>query len=133
MAYLAGCSLNTTKNLAEFSTVTVGEQTFKVEVAQDSFSRQQGLMFRESLDLNAGMIFVFDEPGQHPFWMKNTLIPLDIIWISAENIITDITTMQPCALDPCPSYQPNELSLYVLEVGAGVFEGKIGDSVVFKP
>jgi uncharacterized membrane protein (UPF0127 family) len=93
----------------------------RVEVVADDESRAQGLMYRDHLPPGAGMLFFFKEMGEYPFWMKNTRIPLDMIWIDANKRIAHITPdVPPCQIDDCPSYPPNAPSLYVLEVAAGV-------------
>jgi len=91
-----------------------------VEVAADDPTREQGLMYRDTLAPDRGMIFLFAQSGDYPFWMKNTLIPLDMIWISDLKRIVHIATAQPCKADPCPNYPPNAKAMYVLEVPAGV-------------
>lgn len=92
-----------------------------VEVAANDETRQQGLMYRDQLAENRGMIFLFTQPGEYPFWMKNTLIPLDMIWLDAAHRIVHIAhDVPPCKADPCPSYPPNAQSSYVLETAAGV-------------
>lgn len=92
-----------------------------VEVAANDETRQQGLMYRDQLAENRGMIFLFAQPGEYPFWMKNTLIPLDMIWLDASHRIVHIAhDVPPCKADPCPSYPPNARSSYVLETAAGV-------------
>jgi uncharacterized membrane protein (UPF0127 family) len=92
-----------------------------VEVAADDDTRQQGLMFRDRLPEDRGMIFFFAEAGEYPFWMKNTLIPLDMIWLDEGRRIAHIAhDVPPCKADPCPSFPPHALSKYVLEVAAGV-------------
>ena len=64
------------------ATVVFKDQTrVTAEIADTANKRQRGLMFREALDQNDGMIFIFDEPGFYPFWMKNTLISLDMLWV----------------------------------------------------
>ena len=130
MAHLSACTITENQNPANFSSVEIGEQKFEVEIANTNESRQKGLMFRESLEKNKGMLFVFDYEEKHSFWMKNTLLPLDIIWISKDKKIVDIQAMQPCTEDPCKSYQPIANSKYVLEVGAGIFYGKLGDKAM---
>lgn len=77
-------------------------------------------MYRESLGENEGMLFIFDEETIHAFWMKNTLIPLDAVWISSDYKIVDIQTMTPCKESLCSNYIPAGISKYVLEVNAGV-------------
>jgi uncharacterized membrane protein (UPF0127 family) len=92
-----------------------------VEVAADDALRQQGLMYRDRLPETSGMIFLFTQNAEYPFWMKNTLIPLDMIWIDRDRKIAHIAAnVQPCKADPCPSVPPNAISRYVLEVAAGV-------------
>jgi len=114
--------------------VTIGDQTFDVEVADNPVKRQIGLMWRESMPANQGMLFVFERTAKHSFWMKNTLIPLDLIWISDTGKVVDVKTAYPCPpeTETCPSFQPIEPALYVLEVNAGSFTGNIGDKFVQK-
>jgi uncharacterized membrane protein (UPF0127 family) len=92
-----------------------------VEIAADDDTRQQGLMFRDHLADDRGMIFFFAETGEYAFWMKNTLIPLDMVWIDEAHHIAHISHgVPPCKADPCPSYPPNARAKYVLELAAGV-------------
>jgi len=92
-----------------------------VEVAADEATRQQGLMYRDTLPADRGMIFFFPESGNYPFWMKNTLIPLDMIWIDPQKKIVHVAhNVPPCKADPCPSVPPGAEAKYVLEVAAGV-------------
>jgi hypothetical protein len=66
------------------------------------------------------MLFLFPDTAVYPFWMKNTLIPLDIIWIDGSGAIVDIARdVPPCRADPCPSYPPKGPARYVLELSAG--------------
>lgn len=77
-------------------------------------------MYRTSLDQNEGMLFVFDQAMPWSFWMKNTLIPLDIIWMDAAFRVVHIEeNVLPCMSTPCPQYAPKEPAIYVLEVTAG--------------
>ncbi len=82
----------------------------RVEIAADEETRQQGLMYRDRLPEGTGMIFIFAQPSECPFWMKNTLIPI-------VHVAHDVP---PCLADPCPSYPPNAKSSFVLELAAGV-------------
>jgi uncharacterized membrane protein (UPF0127 family) len=92
-----------------------------VEVASDDPTREQGLMYRDHLAENRGMIFLFPQAGEYPFWMKNTLIPLDMIWMDAEHRIVHIAhDVPPCKADPCPNYPPNAKASSVLELATGV-------------
>ena len=96
---------------------------FNIEIVKTQEERAKGLMYRTFLPQDKGMLFIFSEEGIYPFWMKNTLIPLDIIWISSENKIVYINhNTPPCTLEPCASYSPNKNALYVLEINAGLAE-----------
>ncbi len=102
-----------------------------VEIAQSETERQRGLMFRKSLDATAGMIFVFEEADIHAFWMKNTLISLDMLWLDRSGTVVWIAEhVPPCKADPCQSYAPGAMATYVLEVNAGFAKKhgvKLGD------
>lgn len=90
------------------------------ELAVSDAERARGLMFRESLRVDQGMLFVFEEEGIHSFWMKDTWIPLDMIWLdSAKRVIHIEADVPPCREDPCPSYGPMIPARYVLELKAG--------------
>jgi len=92
-----------------------------VEVAADNDTREQGLMYRDRLQDGEGMIFLFAKPGDYPFWMKNTLIPLDILWIDEGHKIVHVAhDVPPCKADPCPNVPPNATASSVLEVAAGM-------------
>jgi len=93
-----------------------------VEIADEWPELQKGLMYQENLPEDEGMLFIFSSSGNYPFWMKNTLIPLDAIYISENGTIVDILQMEPCVSDPCPSYPPDADALYVLEVNNGFSE-----------
>jgi len=89
-------------------------------------------MYRESLPAMSAMLFVFEKSGYYPFWMKNTLIPLDIVWINEEKEVLGVKTAQPCISDPCEIFQIEAPVRWVLEVNAGEFEGKIGAIIQFE-
>ena len=92
-----------------------------VEIAADADTRAQGLMYRDRLREHTGMLFFFPENGVYPFWMKNTLIPLDMIWIDEQRrIVRIIPNVQPCRADPCDNTDPGVPARYVLEVADGV-------------
>jgi uncharacterized membrane protein (UPF0127 family) len=93
-----------------------------VEIADNLQKLEDGLMFREHLPENEGMLFVFPRSGTYSFWMKNTLIALDAIYMDANGTIVDILEMEPCLSDPCPTYVPDSEALYVLEVNKGFSE-----------
>lgn len=105
------------------------EYCFLVEIAETPEELQRGLMFRESLPENRGMLFIFPKEGVYSFWMKNTLIPLDIIWLDKEGKVVFISEKtSPCQSDPCQIINPKVPAKYVLEVNSGLAQ-KIGISV----
>jgi uncharacterized protein len=99
-----------------------GEVEVAVEVADSQDEREVGLMDRESLPADAGMIFVFDEDNVGGFWMKNTLIPLSIAFAAEDGTILSILDMEPCEADPCEIYDPAVAYRYALEVNQGAFD-----------
>jgi len=94
---------------------------FDVEIADTEEARHVGLQKRESLEDHEGMLFIFPDRLKHRFWMKDTLIPLDIIWIDYDRKVVDIKPyVEPCQEDPCEVYTPEYPAQYVLEVRAGM-------------
>lgn len=95
----------------------IGSNKFIVEVADSEEARIRGLMFRESIPDNYGMLFVFDEEDIRSFWMKNTLIYLDIIYLNKNKRIVDMyINVAPCKKDPCKNYISAKPAKYVLEL-----------------
>ena len=93
---------------------------YSVELARTPEEQAQGLMFRESLPEKMGMLFLFPDKGVHRFWMKNTMIPLDMIWMDAEGKVLFVSAdTPPCKADPCPSYGPESPAASVLEIAGG--------------
>ncbi len=112
-------------NLGERATVTIHETvSVRAEVSDEPGEIMEGLMFRQSLGENDGMLFVFPDPATRNFWMKNTLIPLDLIFISESLSIVDIRNAIPCATDPCQIYTSKKPARYVLEVNGGFAAAK---------
>ena len=92
------------------------------ELANTPQKRAEGLMYREHLADDRGMLFTFSQAEAWVFWMKNTKIPLDLIWINEKKQIVHIEQNAPICTrtdDSCPQYRPNEGALYVLELAAG--------------
>ena len=108
----------------------------RVEVVADNERRAEGLMYRDRLEPGTGMLFLFPQDDFLAFWMKNTRIPLDMIFIDSQRRIVGIEeNVPPCKFDPCPSYGPDAMSRYVLEVSGGVAKQhnlKAGDVLRFE-
>ena len=112
--------------------VEIGGVFVSVELPGTPAEMARGLMHREQLGENDGMLFVFEKDQPQSFWMKNTLIPLDMIFIDSNDKIVDILTAEPCEEDPCRSYISKDDARYVLEVNKGFTEKhniEIGDEV----
>ena len=101
--------------------VIFGLDTVLAEVAATPEERAEGLMYRDELAEDAGMLFVFQQPAVQSFWMANTYIPLDIAYMDASYRITDILQMEPLDTGSYPSTKP---ALFALEVIEGWFEEK---------
>jgi uncharacterized membrane protein (UPF0127 family) len=103
------------------------------EIAHTDEERQRGLMFRKSMGATEGMIFIFPQAGIYPFWMKNTLISLDMLWVDRSGRVVWIAEhVPPCQADPCPDYPPRAEATYVVEVNAGFAKKhgvKVGDTL----
>jgi uncharacterized membrane protein (UPF0127 family) len=95
---------------------------FTVELAVDPPTRQRGLMERTELADGAGMLFLFPDDSSGGFWMRNTLIPLQIAYIGADGEVVDILDMVPCEEDPCEVYTPGSPYRSALEVDAGALD-----------
>lgn len=95
-----------------------GQARFSVEIADDPAERAQGLMFRERLSAGSGMLFIYEEPQDVAFWMKNTLIPLDMVFIGPDGRVNGVhENAVPGDLTPIPG--PAN-TLMVLEIQGGL-------------
>ena len=117
------------------ATISTGERkvVLRVEVARTDAQRQRGLMHRRSLGPNAGMVFQYPRASSGAFWMKNTLIPLDIAFYNQRGRILRIMQMHPCRVQACPLYDPEVSYRGALEVNAGSFRRwgvRRGDRIV---
>lgn len=113
--------------------VELGGQRYYVEIADDDRERARGLMYRDELGVNEGMFFIFRESAPRSFWMLNTRIPLDIVYIDSDlEIVGWSLDTPPCRTRRCPGYPSGAPAKYVLEVNAGEMARlgvEIGDSV----
>lgn len=101
--------------------VELGGKTFDVEIADTSEKQALGLMFRDSMEADKGMLFIFPNEAPRSFWMKNTRISLDIMYFDKELKMVSISAdTPPCKITRCPSYPSAAPAMYVLELNAGV-------------
>ena len=113
--------------------VRVAGHALRVEVAATIEHRMQGLMFRRKLGRNDGMLFVFEEPGYHAMWMKNTPLPLSVAFVDGEGRILNVVDMEPHTLDQHAAAGP---ARYAIETNKGWFAErriKPGDKVAGLP
>lgn len=113
----------------------VGRVELDVEVADTDERREFGLMFRETLPANSGMVFLYGADQTGGFWMKNTLIPLSIAFWDESGRIVRILDMEPCRAEPCPVYDPGVPYRGALEVNRGAFRRwgvEEGDRIILK-
>lgn len=122
--FLGACAFNS--SLQKIS-LRAGENIvpLRVEIADDTQERAVGLQDRASLKRNHGMLFVFEEEKPLTFWMKDTLIPLDVLYFDAEGNFVSMNTMEPCTEDPCDTYPSTRPAKYALELNAGFYDEKL--------
>lgn len=134
LAFIANCARIPDKFQKEIF-IDNGENLIKInaEIADDKEERMKGLMFRTKLEENSGMLFIFENESYQTFWMKNTLIPLDIIFINEDFEIVDVQYAVSCVRDQCKTYESSKPAKYVLEVN-GNFTAKnhigIGNKII---
>lgn len=117
IALLAGCQVNgnTSRAFVDFE----GHRYF-VDIADDDQSRARGLMFVDEMAENHGMFFIFPREAPRSFWMRNTRIPLDIIYLDRDLRVVSISNdTPPCRTRRCPSYPSDGPAQFVLELNAG--------------
>lgn len=117
--------------------VEVKGERYEVELAMDDASRMRGLMFRDRLPEQHGMLFVFERQEPQAFWMRNTRIPLDILYFDdALRLVSVSAGTPPCTTQSCPSYPSKEPARFVLEINAGHARRlgmQPGDALVLAP
>ncbi len=100
--------------------VELGGNRFSVEIADTQETQQLGLMFRDSMPADHGMLFIFPNEAPRSFWMKNTRIPLDIMYFDKDLKLVSLSAdTPPCKVSRCPSYPSIAPAKYVLELNAG--------------
>ena len=132
LAGLVACSGTDNQTNRPASTVTFdgSDAVLYVAVAETAQEQRRGLMGVESLPADEGMAFVFDEPANSTFWMKDTLIPLSIAFVDENGRVIGLREMQPCEADPCPTYGIEEPYVLAIEANLGWFDAagiEVGD------
>lgn len=122
---LAACS-RSSDPVRDFSAREVTMPDGKIvtaEVMSDSIDMQRGMMFRDSVAPDHGMLFIHPSPGRYKYWMYQVKIPLDIVWMDVNRRVVEISAnTPPCqskSARTCPNYGGNADSMYVLELGGG--------------
>lgn len=136
LLFVLGTSTYATCTMAATPDVELHGQTFSVELATTDAARQHGLMDRTKLAADHGMLFVFAASAPQAFWMKNTLIPLDILYFDdSRKLVSMQLDVPPCKADPCPIYPSHGAARYVLELAAGTVRrigAKVGDQLTIQ-
>jgi uncharacterized membrane protein (UPF0127 family) len=110
--------------------VQVGDRTLTLAIADNPTLRRQGLQGVTDLEDLDGMLFFWRHDGD-PFWMKDTLIPLDIVWFNEDGTFKGRDSMVPCTADPCPTHQPDNLDFrYAIEAPPGTLDWITDDTVI---
>ena len=120
LALLAACSLTACAS-TRAPWVELAGQRYAIEIADDDAERARGLMYRDAMDADRGMLFIHEAEEPQAYWMKNTKIPLDILYFdNGRKLVSQQRDIPPCSLgDACPSYPSNAPARYVLELNAG--------------
>lgn len=129
-----GC-FHSSRTSGSIKKVCYQQRCLKVRLAATPDERERGLMFRKDLANGQGILFVFDRQDLYGFWMKNTYMPLDIVWIDENLRVVYIKRdAQPCLSDACTPIEPGQKALYVLEGNSGFVDElklRVGDSLDF--
>lgn len=105
---------------AKGPTVEINGRTYTIEIAEDDASRARGLMERDSMPADHGMLFVFQDDAPRAFWMKNCRFPQDMLFFDSQRRLISVQRdVPPCVADPCPAYSSGAPARYVLELNAG--------------
>lgn len=139
IVFLCACASEKTKveDLHTRDVMLPNGQAIRVESMFDATDMLRGMQFRTSLAPDRGMLFIHRGPSYYTYWMFQTVIPLDIIWMdSSKRIVEIVADAQPCKTEAskCPHYGGHEMAQYVLEIGGGMAKKyglRIGDTITF--
>ena len=136
LVVLAGCDKPTTQEDFYTTDITLANgQVIKTEFVYDTAAALRGMQFRESLAPDHGMLYAHRVPGKYGYWMFQTLIPLDMIWMDSKHTVVEIVENAPPCKTPasqCPHYGGNEVAQYVLQLAGGMakkYAVKGGDTI----
>ena len=136
LVVLANCDKPSTLEDFYTSDITLpGGQVIKTEFVYDTASALRGMQFRSSIAPDHGMLYAHRTPGKYGYWMFQTLIPLDMIWMDPKHNVVEIVESAPPCKTPatqCPHYGGSEVAQYVLQLGAGMarkYSLKVGDTI----
>ena len=136
LVLLVSCDKPTTQEDFYTSDITLpGGQLIKTEFVFDTADALRGMQFRNSIAPDHGMLYAHRIPGKYGYWMFQTLIPLDMIWMDSKHTVVEIIeNAPPCktAASQCPHYGGNQVAQYVLQLGGGMVKHyglKVGDSI----
>jgi uncharacterized membrane protein (UPF0127 family) len=113
--------------------ITIGNQQFTLEIASTDKAREIGLMYRDSMPADHGMIFVFPTADERTFWMKHTRIPLDILYVATDGRVVSVRQMQPFDLTGVPSNGPAKYAIELNQGAANAAGVKAGDQLQIPP
>lgn len=126
----AGCGSEPAVSRQSTFHLEIGAVALDAQLAIDSATQQKGLMYRESLEENQGMLFISEKPGPQSYWMRNTMIPLDIGFFTEDGVLREIYPLFPRVEDPVKSRR-NDIA-YALEMNRGWYKAngvKVGDQL----
>ena len=135
---LASCMLLLSACQTNQNRVSINDVSYLVELADDDNERAMGLMYRKEMSDNEGMLFIFPDSQMRAFWMKNTLIPLDILYFDDNKKLINISENTPPCKNTstrCPNYPSTKPAKYVLEINAGLsakHKFKSGDEMIIQ-
>ncbi len=127
--YLVLLSISANEITFESIKLEIAGNLFELEVADTPERRQRGLMYRQELTDRSGMIFIYAVPGDNRIWMKNTLIPLTVVWLDDKAQVIDIKKLEPCHQLNCPVYSVATPSKYIIEFNTRFKELERGDDI----
>ena len=129
LVWLVIGSLPAGSALAETIKIDLGPTSYRVELATTVEQRRKGLMYREQLAADQGMLLVYPRSGDHRIWMKNMRIPLRVFWIDEDFTVLSVQRLEPCTASPCPVFSTDQSTRYVLELSDHDHILKRGDKI----